>query len=51
MGRRAIDKLNSQGINVMLLKGNTVKEAISLFEKGELEKIDPDSACQGHGCH
>lgn len=49
MGRRAIEALNSEGIEIY--KSNSVKvgEVIEQIKSGDLEKMDPAKACRGHG--
>jgi predicted Fe-Mo cluster-binding NifX family protein len=53
MGRRAVMLFNQAGIKVFLLEGETVEEAIKMFEAGKLRELDINSACggHGHGCH
>jgi predicted Fe-Mo cluster-binding NifX family protein len=55
MGRRAVQMLNDSGIRVYLLQGNTVKEAVDLFESKSLTELTLENACgghgHGHGCH
>ncbi|OGI08780.1 MAG: hypothetical protein A2Y40_00670 [Candidatus Margulisbacteria bacterium GWF2_35_9] len=51
MGRRAVQKLNDDGIKVYLLDGNTVNEAIKNFETNKLTELTSENACGGHGCH
>lgn len=51
MGKRAVMKLNAGGIKVFRLEGETVKDAIGLFEQGKLSELSSEGACQGHGCH
>jgi predicted Fe-Mo cluster-binding NifX family protein len=55
MGKRAVELLNNGGVKVLLLQGNTVKEAIQKFENNELIELTPLNACGGHGhgngCH
>lgn len=51
MGRRAVEMFNQAGIDVWLHSHGTVEEAIALFEQNRLQKIDPATACGGHGHH
>lgn len=53
MGKRAVMMFNQSGIKVYILAGETVSEAVSKFEQGELKEIDANTACSGHGngCH
>lgn len=50
MGRRAVQLLNSQGIEVYLLDGNTVAEAIKNFTDKKLVELTVDNSCGHHGC-
>ncbi len=51
MGRRALRKLNMEGIKVYTLEGETVEEAVKRFEEGNLSELTVDRSCQHHGCH
>lgn len=51
MGRRAVMMLNEGGVRVYLLQGNTVKEAVSLWEANTLQELTPENSCAGHDCH
>jgi len=51
IGKRAVQLLNSSGIKVYKLDGNTVKEAIKKFESNELVELTAENACRGHNCH
>jgi len=51
MGARAVQILNSDGIKVFKLEGNTVSEAIKKFEDNQLVELTLDNACSEHNCH
>ncbi|OHB76500.1 MAG: hypothetical protein A2Z25_11420 [Planctomycetes bacterium RBG_16_55_9] len=51
LGRRALEKLNSSGINVFRTDGSTVRDIAENFSAGKLDKIDAENACQEHRCH
>ena len=51
MGRRAVALLNQGGVKVYIMEGETVEDAISKYEAGELHELTMDMACGGHGCH
>ncbi len=51
MGRGAIMKLNTGGIKVFMLDGETVKDAVQNIIDGRLTEMTPGQACAGHGCH
>jgi predicted Fe-Mo cluster-binding NifX family protein len=51
MGRRAVQLLNESGIKVFLLQGNSVEEAVKLYETKGLTELTLENACGGHGCH
>jgi len=51
IGRGALQHLNSEGITVYKLRGESVKEAVATIKEGTFEEITPECSCQGHGCH
>jgi predicted Fe-Mo cluster-binding NifX family protein len=51
LGRRALEKLNSSGIDVLKTDGSTVRGIVENFLAGKLNKIDAENACQHHKCH
>lgn len=55
MGRLAVELLNSDGIKVYLVNGNTVKTIVEEYKQGNLEELTADNACgghdHGHSCH
>lgn len=48
MGKRAVAKLNNSGVKVFLLDDDTIENAISKFESGQLTELTVDNACGGH---
>jgi len=52
IGARAAARLQSLGIDIyMAAKAPTLAEAIDRFSNGSLQKVGPQKACEGHGCH
>jgi ArsR family transcriptional regulator len=51
MGRRAIETLNREGIKVYCGKPGSLRSLVEAIKNGELEEMDPERACQGHGQH
>jgi predicted Fe-Mo cluster-binding NifX family protein len=51
MGLRAINALNQAGIKAFRVSASTVGEVANKYQKGELEEMSPNSACQDHDCH
>jgi predicted Fe-Mo cluster-binding NifX family protein len=52
IGARASSSLQLQGIEVyMASMASTLGEAVDRFLGGALMKVQPQQACQGHGCH
>lgn len=49
MGRRAIEALSTKGIKVYQCKSYGVREVIDRVKDGDLEEIDPRTACRGLG--
>lgn len=49
MGRRAVEALVSQGIEVYTTGKQNVGEIVEIIKEDKLEKIDPAKACMGHG--
>jgi predicted Fe-Mo cluster-binding NifX family protein len=49
LGRRALEKLSSQGIQVMLTESWTVSATLEAFRAGSLRTMTADEACAGHG--
>ncbi|HVP57743.1 MAG TPA: NifB/NifX family molybdenum-iron cluster-binding protein [bacterium] len=50
MGPRALERLNSGGIKVFRVRGETAAEAIQAFEEGKSEELTLESACRDHQC-
>jgi predicted Fe-Mo cluster-binding NifX family protein len=48
LGRRAINMFKETGIDVYIGASGTVKEAVSAFRKGLLQKADISDACGRH---
>jgi len=48
LGRRAISLFESLGIEVYIGASGTVRDAISMFQKGMLQKATLDNACGKH---
>ena len=51
LGRRALERLNSNGIRVFRSAGSTVQEIIEDFSTGKSEEMDAENACRNHRCH
>ncbi|HHE31196.1 MAG TPA: dinitrogenase iron-molybdenum cofactor biosynthesis protein [Chlorobaculum parvum] len=52
IGARAAARLQSLGIDIyMAAHAQTLAEAIERFSSGALQKVGPQTACEGHGCH
>lgn len=49
MGRNALARLSSAGINVFIAVSNTVSEVVEKARAGQLKLLDADQACGGHG--
>jgi predicted Fe-Mo cluster-binding NifX family protein len=49
IGAGAVLGLRNAGIRVYQATGGTVGETVALFKKGELQEIDSQHACPGHG--
>ena len=49
IGRGAFLGLSQTGIQVLLSRHRTVKEALKALEDGELSTVDPSALCAGHG--
>jgi predicted Fe-Mo cluster-binding NifX family protein len=49
IGRRALERLSSDGIGVFRAGPRTVKETVAAFTAGTLARVMPDDACAGHG--
>ncbi|MEW6411945.1 MAG: NifB/NifX family molybdenum-iron cluster-binding protein [Candidatus Zixiibacteriota bacterium] len=49
MGRRAIEALNSEGIKIYHCESTRVRDIVVQIKTGDLEEIDPATACHGHG--
>ena len=51
MGKRAIQKLNEDGIQAYITSAANVREVIEKFRANDLEKMTVENACQQHhGC-
>ena len=48
IGLRALERLQSAGIDVFESQGRTVQEALDHFKAGRLFPIDPERSCTGH---
>ncbi len=48
MGRRALAKIQSSGIEVFLVEEETVEDAIRAFLDGKAKKFTQDNVCLGH---
>ena len=51
MGLRAVNMLLSAGIKPLLVEANTVADAITKHENGDVRIIDANLSCQHHECH
>ena len=51
MGRRALCNLNDGGIKVYLAEEGNVEQILEKFNKGELDEMRADNACEHHECH
>jgi predicted Fe-Mo cluster-binding NifX family protein len=51
LGRRALEKLNANGIRVLKTDGSTVSDVVESFSAKKLTEIDAENACQNHKCH
>ncbi|MFH1379742.1 MAG: NifB/NifX family molybdenum-iron cluster-binding protein [bacterium] len=51
MGGRAVKKLNQKNIKAFKVLGGTVEDIIDKLNKGEMEEITIDAACNQHQCH
>lgn len=51
MGRRAVQTLDNAGIKVYISNAQTVEESLKEFQDDQLEVMDIEGACRGHGCH
>lgn len=51
LGQRALEKLNSNGINVFRTDDAIVRNIVENFPTRKLNKIDAENACQNHKCH
>ena len=49
IGRRALQRLDDDGIRVFRAGPVTVKETVAALEAGTLDKVTPADACAGHG--
>jgi len=49
IGKRAIEMLNAEGINVYQSDKKIVSQVIEQVKAGELSEIDASKACKGHG--
>ncbi len=51
MGKRAIQKLNENGIRAYRASGTNVREVIEKFHENELKAMTMENACHRHGRH
>lgn len=52
IGARAAARLQSLGVDIyMAALAPTLADALERFNSGALQKIGPQAACEGHGCH
>lgn len=51
IGRRAIEALSVEGIQVLQCPTGTVQMVADKLKSNELQPIDPAKACRGHGQH
>ena len=52
IGARAAARLQSLGIDIyMAAQAWSLADAIESFGNGALQKVGPQTACEGHGCH
>jgi len=49
MGRRAVEALNAEGIQVYQAPLDSVRSVLDQFKASRLEEVDPARACRGHG--
>jgi len=49
IGRRALQRLEDDGIRVFRAVPATVKETVAALEAGRLDAVTPADACAGHG--
>lgn len=49
MGRRAIEALNAEGITIYHAGSRSIDEVIARIKANDLVKMDPRTACRGHG--
>jgi predicted Fe-Mo cluster-binding NifX family protein len=50
LGRRALNKLNSNGVKVFRIERSTVKEIVEDFSASKSEEMNADDACRTHRC-
>lgn len=51
LGKRALLKLNDQGIKVFRTNQLTVKEILNDLTENKLEEMTMENTCRNHGCH
>jgi predicted Fe-Mo cluster-binding NifX family protein len=51
MGMRAVQKLNEANIKAYRAVAETVDQIIKKFKNNELEELNAQNSCAGHGCH
>lgn len=51
MGARAVQMLNTGGIKVFKLDGDTVADAIKKYQDNKLEELTIENSCSQHNCH
>jgi len=51
LGRRALEKLNTNGIKVYRIDRTTVKDIVKDFTASKSEEMSADNACRSHMCH
>lgn len=49
MGRRALARLNSAGVNVLVTLEESVEKTLEALQAGRLQEMSVNDACQGHG--
>ncbi len=49
MGRRAVDRLNADGVKTLISDATNVRGAVGQIADGVAEEINPSKACHGHG--
>lgn len=50
-GKRALERINDNGIQVFRADRTTVKDIVEVFSNSKPEEIYPDNACRNHRCH